>query len=430
MKRLNLRLPGFSASPEDREARRAKHEEAKRQQAAAKEAVSKAPSAAAIAALRPSAPSVRINAFRIGLVGGIGVLVALLLGSIVSTLSTTLIYVGVALFLALGLDPLVSWLEKKVPRPLAIAIVFLVVIGAFVGIIFAIVPLLVEQITNLVNDYPKISQQFLNSDFVAWVQSTVGSSFDIDSALSDVFAFFKDPNNLLNIGGGIVAVGAGVASGITGAIIVLILTLYFLASLRSMKSVTYRFVPAYRREGFAQVTEEITQAVGRYVVGQISLALVNGVLSFIFLSIIGAPFPPLLALLAFIGSMIPLVGTLSASIVNSALCLFISPQVALIAIIYYLVYMQVEAYILSPRIMNRAVAVPGALVVIAAFGGGALGGILGALVAIPVAASVIIIVQKVVFPSQDAKLVPEHKLGDAETPAAVKPSAGSKSAVQ
>jgi predicted PurR-regulated permease PerM len=424
MKTPKLRLPGFSSTPEEREARRAKHEQAK-QERAAKAAASSPPSAAVVAALQPSAPSVRINAFRIGLVGGIGVLVALVLGSIVTQLSTTLIYVGVALFIALGLDPLVSWLEQKLPRGLAIAVVFLAVIGAFVGIIFAIVPLLVTQITNFVNDYPRISQQFLNSDFVGWVQNTVGNTLDIDSALNDVFAFFKDPNNLLNIGGGIVAVGAGVASGITGAIIVLILTLYFLASLRSMKAVTYRFLPAYRREGFAQVLEEITQAVGRYVVGQVGLALVNGVLSFIFLSIIGAPFPPLLALLAFIGSMIPLVGTLSASIVNSALCLFVSPVTALFAIGYYLIYMQIEAYVLSPRIMNKAVAVPGALVVIAAFGGGALGGILGALVAIPVAASIIIIVQKVVFPSQDAKVVPEQKLGDAET-AAVGTSAAAK----
>jgi predicted PurR-regulated permease PerM len=424
MKTPKLRLPGFSSTPEEREARRAKHQEAK-QERAAKAAASSPPSAAVVAALQPSAPSVRINAFRIGLVGGIGVLVALVIGSIVTQLSTTLIYVGVALFIALGLDPLVSWLEQKLPRGLAIAVVFLAVIGAFVGIIFAIVPLLVTQITNLVNDYPKISQQFLNSDFVAWVQTTIGNTFDIDSALDDAFSFLKDPNNLLNIGGGIVAVGAGVASGITGAIIVLILTLYFLASLRSMKAVTYRFLPAYRREGFAQVLEEITQAVGRYVVGQVGLALVNGVLSFIYLSIIGAPFPPLLALLAFIGSMIPLVGTLSASIVNSALCLFVSPVTALFAIGYYLIYMQVEAYVLSPRIMNKAVAVPGALVVIAAFGGGALGGILGALVAIPVAASIIIIVQKVVFPSQDSKVVPENKLGDAET-AAVGTSAAAK----
>ena len=83
-----------------------------------------------------------------------------------------------------------------------------------------------------------------------------------------------------------------------------------------------------------------------------------------------------------------------------------SPITALIAFIYYLVYMQIEAYVLSPRIMSRAVSVPGAVVVIAAVGGGALGGVLGALVAIPVAASLIIIIQKVVFPAQDAKITP------------------------
>jgi predicted PurR-regulated permease PerM len=190
---------------------------------------------------------------------------------------------------------------------------------------------------------------------------------------------------------------------VTGAIIVLILTLYFLASLRSIKKATYRFVPASKRPGFIDVSEDITAAVGRYVVGQVSLALVNGILSLIFLSIIGAPQSILLAFVAFLFSLIPLVGTLTGSIIISLVCLFASPLTALVAIIYYLIYMQVEAYVLSPRIMNRAVAVPGAVVVIAAVAGGTLGGILGALVAIPIAASAIIITQKVVFPRQDAK---------------------------
>lgn len=361
-------------------------------------------------------PSLRINAFRIGLVGGLGVLVAMLLGSMVTQLATTLIYVGVALFLALGLDPLVSWLEKKLSRGLSITVVVLAVIGAFAGILFAIVPILVRQVTNLIEDFPQISQSFLDSDFVHWVQGSFGETFDIDAAVSGAMDFITNPDNLLSLGGGILSVGAGVASGVTGAMIVLILTLYFLASLRSMKRATYRFVPAYRRVGFARVTEEITQAVGRYVVGQVGLALINGVLSFILLSIIGAPLPALLALIAFIGSMIPLVGTLSGAVINTLICLLASPLTALVAAIWYLIYLQVEAYILSPRIMNRAVAVPGALVVIAAVAGGAIGGILGALVAIPIAASVIIIVQKVVFPTQDAKVAPAVQAGDV-TPA-------------
>jgi predicted PurR-regulated permease PerM len=374
----------------------------------------KSPRAPETAALQPgsdlevagsdSVPGVRINAFRIGLVGGLGVLLSLVIGSAVTQLSTVLIYVGVALFLALGLDPLVSWLERRMPRPLAIVIVFAAVIGLFVGLLFAVIPLVVEQAGNLFRQFPDLVTDFEQSDFVASVQTNLGDFVDINKAVQSATDFVQDPNNLLALGGGLLAVGSGIASGLTGSVIVLILTLYFLASLRSMKKVTYRFVPANKRASFASLTEDVTGAVGRYVVGQIGLAAINGVLSLIFLSIIGAPLPVLFAFVAFLASLIPLVGTLSGSLIIVLVCLFASPITALVALIYYLVYMQVEAYFLSPRIMNRAVSVPGSIVVIAAVAGGTLGSVLGALVAIPIAASAIIIVQKVVFPKQDAKV--------------------------
>ncbi|MEV4734994.1 MULTISPECIES: AI-2E family transporter [unclassified Microbacterium] len=350
----------------------------------------------------------RINPFMFGLLGALGVLVALVIGGIVDQLATVLVYIGVAIFLALGLDPIVTWIEKKLPRGAAVAIVVAVVVLAFAGILLAIVPILVEQITNLVKDGPKMVQDFMNSAWFKDVSDQFGSTFE--DAAQGVLSFIQDPGNILNISGGVFAVGAGIAGGFTGVTIVLILTLYFMASLRGMKKVATRFVPAYQRETFSGLLEDVSGAVGRYVMGQASLAAINGILSLIMLSIIGAPVPALLALIAFIGSMIPLVGTLTASIINSLICLIVSPITALIAFIYYLVYMQIEAYVLSPRIMNKAVAVPGALVVIAAVAGGALGGILGALVAIPVAASIIIIVQKVVFPSQDSKVVPPGTL--------------------
>jgi putative heme transporter len=352
----------------------------------------------------------RINPFMYGLLGALGVLVALVLGGIVDQLATVLVYIGVAIFLALGLDPIVTWIERKLPRPAAVAIVVSVVVLAFAGILLAIVPILVEQISNLIKDGPKMVQEFMASDWFKSISDQFGSTFD--DAAQGVLSFIQDPGNILNISGGVFAVGAGIAGGFTGVTIVLILTLYFMASLRSMKKVSARFVPAYQRETFSGLLEDVSGAVGRYVMGQASLALINGILSLIMLTIIGAPVPALLALIAFIGSMIPLVGTLSASIINSLICLIASPITALIAFIYYLVYMQIEAYVLSPRIMNKAVAVPGALVVIAAVAGGALGGILGALVAIPVAASIIIIVQKVVFPTQDAKVVPPGTLSE------------------
>lgn len=345
----------------------------------------------------------KINPFTFGLVGTLGVLVALLIGAVIGQLATVLVYIGVALFLALGLDPIVRFLERKLPRPAAVTTVVLGVIIVFAGIMLAIIPILIDQIATLVKDAPGMVQDFTNSAWFLHFTDQYGDS--VDEAIQGALKFVQDPNNLTQIGGGLLAVGAGIAGGVTGVMIVLILTLYFMASLRAMKSVAARFVPAYARQRFSELLEDVSGAVGRYVIGQVSLATINGVLSLIFLSIVGAPMPALLALVAFIGSLIPLVGTLSGSIINTLLCFFVSPTTALITGIYYLVYMQIEAYVISPRIMSKAVAVPGAIVVIAAVGGGSLGGVLGALVAIPVAASAIIIIQKVLFPAQDAKTV-------------------------
>lgn len=352
----------------------------------------------------PEKPVFTIRSFRIGLFGALGVLVALVLGGLVVQLGTVLTYIFVALFFALGLDPLVSWLEsKRLPRPLAITAVFAAVVLIFAGLLVYIIPILVEQLTMFVTSAPQIVTDIASQQWVLDLEQQLRGVIDIDELIESVQSFIGNPNNLLSLGGGLIAVGTGIASGVTGAVIVLILTLYFLASLRSMKAVAYRFAPASHRAKAHEVGDEITGAVGRYVVGQVSLAGVNGVLTFVLLLSIGAPVPALLACVAFLGSLIPLVGTLSGAVIISLACLLASPLTALVAAIYYLVYMQVEAYLLSPRIMNKAVSVPGAVVVIAAVAGGTIAGVLGALVAIPVAASVIIVVQKVVFPRQDTK---------------------------
>lgn len=351
----------------------------------------------------PGTPEVRVRAFRMGFVGALGVLLALFLGGIITQLSTVILYIALALFLALGLDPMVSWLQRRgMPRWLSILLVVVVVIGAFVAIIATAVPLVVAQVTEIVQNWDQIVEDVRDSDLVAWVGGLAGGSSWIEDGIASVGAWLGDPGNIANLTGGLLAVGAGILGGVTGATIVLILTLFFLASLDSMKRYAARFVPASSRNGFTEVSEEITGSVGRYVIGQISLASVNGVLSLVFLSIIGAPAPFLLAFVAFLCSLVPLVGTLTGAVIITLVSLTASPETGIAAAIYYLIYMQVEAYVLSPRIMSRAVSVPGALVVIAAVAGGTLGGVLGALVAIPVAASLIIVVEKVVFPRQDA----------------------------
>lgn len=344
--------------------------------------------------------------FRLGLLAGLGVLTALVIGGAVGQLSTILTYVGASLFIALGLDPVVSWLEqRRVPRSLAIVIVLLVALGAFAGVVFAIVPVLVQQITVLVTNIVEYLQSVTTQQFVDNLQALVPEEFfDVQATFDQLLTFLTDPQNVATIGGGVLAVGVAVGNGVFGTIVVIILTIYFTSSLGSVKRSLYRFVPLSKRARFVDIAEQVTESVGRWVAGQFTLAAVNGVLSFVFLTIIGAELPVVFAFVAFLGSLVPLVGTISGSaviVLAQVALLPESPATWITAAIWYLVYMQVEAYVLSPRIMNRAVEVPGVLVVIAALVGGTLLGVLGALVAIPVAASVLIVLREVVVPRQN-----------------------------
>jgi len=343
------------------------------------------------------------NAFRVGLIGTLGVGVGMLIITSVITLQTIITYIGAALFLALGLDPAVSWLEKKrFPRSAAIVTVLAAVIGVLTGVIFAVVPIIVDQVTKLSKAIPDLVTSINTSTLLVDVQQQFPALplSKFTEAITDFVG-----GNITNISTTIIQSGLAIVSGLFGALIILILTLYFTSSLNSIKQATYQLVPASKRARFADLSEQITTAVGRFVIGQGSLALCNGVLSFIFLSIIGAPFPALLALIAFLFSLIPLVGTITGSIIIVLTCLIpgigSSTFTALVAAIYYLIYMQVEAYLLSPNIMSRAVAIPGAVVVVAALAGGSLLGILGALIAIPVAAAIIMIIKQVVIPRQN-----------------------------
>jgi predicted PurR-regulated permease PerM len=301
------------------------------------------------------------GAFRLGLLGGLGVLTALLIGSAVTTLATVITYVGFALFLALGLDPIVrNLVERKVPRPLAIATVVVAVLGMFAGFVYALIPVVVEQVTNLYDSVLVFLTSYNSlSEMIGAVQAIIPiETLNVQKTVDSVVLFLSDPANLANIGGGVLSVGAGFANGILGAFLTLMLT------------------------------------------------MANGVLSFIAMSLIGAEFPALFALIAFVFSLLPLVGTITGSLLIVLTQFLVdptNPTTAIWVAVYYLVYLQIEAYVIGPYIMNRAVKVPGVLVIIAALAGGALMGVLGAIVAIPLAASLLIIVRQVIIPAQQER---------------------------
>lgn len=347
------------------------------------------------------------NSFRIGLFGGLGVLVAVAIGATIGSLATILTYVGAALFLALGLDPVVTFLEKrKFPRWLAIITVLVGVLAVFAGLILAIIPVIVDQVQTAIKTIPDVVTAFTDGTVRGWIEDTF-PWITVDELLAGFNEWVKTLD-VGSIGGGVLTVGISIATGVTGAVIVLILTLYFVSSLTSLKRGIYKLVPASKRPTFIDLAEQTSKAVGRFVSGQFLLALCNGVLSFIFLTLIfpafGWPveYSALLAFIAFLCSLIPLVGTITGSVVITLLVLLFNGPPSVIAVgIYYLIYMQLEAYVLNPRIMAQAVKVPGAIVVIAALAGGTLLGILGALIAIPIAAAILLVIDQVVVPRQE-----------------------------
>ena len=340
--------------------------------------------------------------FQLGFVVTLGVLAAVLVGHMIGQLSTIIMYVVGALFVALALDPLVSRLERKnVKRPVGILIVF----GAFIllvaGVLAIVIPMIANQIAALVRTAPSYFVDIQNQDWYKTLDDRFGGFIDFDGLLTSAQDLISKPENWAQVAGGVWQAGVGIANGLTAALIVLILSLYFLSSLQTVKRAFYSIVARSNRSKVIDITEQITASVGGYVNGMVVLALLNSILGFIMMTIVGVPFAGLVAVGVFMLALIPLIGSVLATVLVGAVALFNSPTTALIAVIYYLIYMQIESYLLTPRIMNRVVSVPGALVVIGALAGGTLLGLLGALISIPVTAMVLMIIKQVWVPRQE-----------------------------
>lgn len=340
--------------------------------------------------------------FGFGFVLTVGALTALVLALALSSLTTVLMYIVLALFVTLGLDPAVRALERRgTGRPWAIALTFTAFVLAVVGVLGLIIPVVVGQIVVFVRSIPGFVDDVVRSDAYARMQEMFGDG--LGTLTGRVEDFLTDPSSLAMIGGGALQAGFGIANGFSGLIIVLVLSLYFLASLQQMKQSFYRLAPARNRTGIEDLTERITQSIGGYLGGMVILALCNATVVFILHLVLGLAFPALMAVTAFCITLIPLVGTVLFWVIGSVLALFTGPVAALSFAIVYLVYMQVEAYLLTPRVMTRVIAIPGSLVVIGALVGGTLLGLLGALIAIPVTAAALLVIRNVVIPRQDAK---------------------------
>ncbi|WP_395940420.1 AI-2E family transporter [Arthrobacter sp. UKPF54-2] len=335
----------------------------------------------------------------VGFMGTVGVGAALLVYWIGSNTTQLLLWIVTALFIALGLDPVVRWLEgHKVPRPAGVLVSVAVLALAVTGFFATLIPTIVQQVTQVVQEAPRWIQDFIDSDFFR----TLDSQFGVRERISqELEKFVNNPEAMGGIFGGVVGFGSTVANGLFGALIVLVLSLYFLSAMPAMKKWGYRLAPRSRRARVEALSEEITGSVGNYVIGQVCVALLNATFAFVVMSIVGVPFAVLLAFVVALLAFIPLVGGMIAGVLVTLIALTAGWQTAVVFAICYFAYLQFEAYFISPRIMQKAVAVPGAVAVISVIAGGSLLGVLGALIAIPTAAAIMLLVKEIFIVRQD-----------------------------
>jgi predicted PurR-regulated permease PerM len=335
------------------------------------------------------------NPYRIGLLGGFGALTAFAVVKALLLVQSVLILLVVSGFLAVGLNPTVELLQRRgMPRNRAVGVVLVVVLLGFAGFLLAIVPPIVDQTTQFVDQAPHYLDDLLKN-------KTVRDLDDRFHVVEQVRTFVTSKDLAANVFGGVLGVGKLVLSTLLSAITVLTLTLYFMSSLPSMKAAAYRLVPRSRRERVAFLADDILSRIGGYVAGALTIALCAGGSSFIVLSLTGVPYPVALSLVVAVTDLIPLIGATLGAVVVSTVAFVHDVRTGFVVAIFYLVYQQVENYVLYPRVMKRSVDVSPAATIVAVLLGGSLFGIVGALLAIPTAAAVQLVMTEVVVPRQE-----------------------------
>ena len=348
---------------------------------------------------RPGQAFNRSHPFYVGFVGALGVFIAYGLVQVLGQLQQVITLLVVSLFLALGLEPVVDWLtNRRVPRGWAITGVFGGVVAVFAGFGASVVPILVDQGTELVGKLPDYLAQLQRADWFV----ELDQKYDlVGRATAEVEKRLGDGQAMAAVFGGVLGAGQAVLGGVFSALTVLILTLYFLASMRHLREAGYALVPASRRTRVQLLGDEISKRIGGYVIGQLVVASLNGVCSYVMMLILGIPYPAVLAIAVGLIGLLPLVGATIGAVLVVVVALFVDLQTAVIVLIYYIVYQQVENYLIAPKIMARTVSVPGAVALVAALIGATLMGAIGALIGIPIAAGILLVVQEVVMPRQD-----------------------------
>ena len=296
-------------------------------------------------------------------------------------------YIFLGAFVAVAASGPVNLLSRKLPRGLAIALVYLGIIFIPIGIALILVPPLVEQAVKLANNLPEYAQD-LDEAFDENPQlREANEKYDITTKLEDVAGNLV--SSLGDAAGALVDIGAGLVSSIFALVTILVISMFMIGRGQAWRDALLRYRPPQQAERIRRATDAIAYAIGSYIGGALAQAAIAGVVAWLMLVILGVPSPLPLALIIAMLDLIPLVGATLGAVVVGVVTLFVDfPTTTIIWAIFAIAYQQFENYVVQPRIQSRAVELDPFLVVVAALFGGALLGVIGALLAIPTAAAI------------------------------------------
>ena len=325
---------------------------------------------------------------------------------VIYLLRRPLSWLVIAAFIAIAVSGPVSVLSQHMRRGLAIALVYITLILIPIGVGALVVPSLVSQAEDLAGNAPEYAQDV--TDYVNENETLRGlnDDYDITTKLEEEAATL--PEKVPDAAGALRDIGVGFVNSVFAGITILILSIFMVGggprwiesalSGRPFAGV-FNAEPAthdpQQKQRMERALNHIGAAVGGYVGGALVQATIAGMTAFIVLTILGVPFAASLALLVFFFDLIPLVGATLAAILVAIVTLFVNFPVALIVwVVYAIIYQQIENYVIQPQIQKRAVEVDPFVVLVAVLFGGTLFGIIGALLAIPAAASIQIAIRE------------------------------------
>ena len=345
------------------------------------------------------APISRANPFYFGFVAALGALSAIVLLRALASATQIFVIIVIALYLAMGINPAVEGLRKRgLSRVTAVISIFAGILAFVIFFIALVIPPVISQGSALITSAPDLLRDLETHPVIADLNKQFGVIDSLQKILSEVTS---DGTLIISAFGGVVGVGKTVLSGAFTAATVLILTLYFIVGLPQATNFTMRFIPATRRDRVSRLTFAIIARVGSFVGSQIVLAFMAAIFILILGLSLGLPSPFAIAMIVLVCALIPLIGHYIGGSIVTMIALTQSLLFGVIALVLYIVYVQIENYVFTPKIMKRALNVPGAVTIVSALVGTSLLGLVGALLAVPIAASIILILEEVVFPQTE-----------------------------